>query len=362
MNSTIFLFIMLVPVFIPFIFIPYWTRKTESFGISIPEDAFYSTDIRNMRKKYAWINGILALLFTVIFYFVSSGHSEHFISIIFPILIFGYIAASFGVYLFFHKKMQDVKNNHKDWIGKSQLIVVDTKFRNQKLTHSNLWMFIPFSLSIFTLAIVLYHYQDIPERFPMQYDFNGEVTRWADKSYRSVLLIPIIQIYMTMLFLFINTIISKAKQQVSAENPEESLRQNIIFRKRWSLFTIIMGTGLVLMLTLQPLSFIYPISHQVLLIAPLVFVIGVCAASIILSITTGQGGSRIGKAAGGKLIDRDDDRFWKLGMFYFNKNDPAIFLEKRFGIGWTNNWAHPISWVITIGIILIIVGLQWFLG
>ena len=109
------------------------------------------------------------------------------------------------------------------------------------------------------------------------------------------------QIYLTLLFLFINTVISKAKQQVSAANPEESMRQNIIFRKRWSLFTIIMGTGLIAMFMLPQLSIIYPINHQLLLFVPLVFTIGICIGSIILSITTGQGGSRVlARKASGK--------------------------------------------------------------
>lgn len=41
----------------------------------------------------------------------------------------------------------------------------------------------------------------------------------------------------------------------------------------------------------------------------------------------------MGKGKGGNIIDRDDDQYWKLGMFYFNKNDSTLFLEKRFGVG-----------------------------
>lgn len=26
---------------------------------------------------------------------------------------------------------------------------------------------------------------------------------------------------------------------------------------------------------------------------------------------------------------RDDDRYWKLGIFYFNKSDPSLFVEKK---------------------------------
>jgi uncharacterized membrane protein len=359
------LVVMLIPVFIPTIFIPFWTRKTESIGVSIPEEAFHRSDMKIMRKKYAWITGLLALITTVVFWITAGGHDENFIGILFTSLIFVYIAASFIVYLIFHRQMKELKNKNEDWAQKPQVVMVDTQFRSQKLAYSNYWFALPFLLSILTMVITLANYQQIPAKFPMQYSFSGEVTNWAHKSYRTVLLMPIMQIYLTLLFLFINIVISKAKQQISAANPEESMRQNIIFRKRWSLFNIIMGTGLIAMFMLPQLSFIYPINHQLLLFIPLVYTIGICVATIILSITTGQGGSRVArKTAGenGKVIDREDDSHWKLGMFYFNKNDPSIFLEKRFGIGWTNNWAHPLSWIIILVILLLAFGLPKLLG
>src|SRR5699024_8942145 len=73
---------------------------------------------------------------------------------------------------------------------------------------------------------------------------------------------------------------------------------------------------------------------------------------LILTFTTGQGGSRvkIHRKESLEQMDRDQDKYWKLGQLYVNKNDPSIFVEKRFGVGWTNNWAHPISWLLLLGI------------
>lgn len=69
-----------------------------------------------------------------------------------------------------------------------------------------------------------------------------------------------------------------------------------------------------------------------LIIAFTIFLLG---WAIILSFTVGQGGSRLkGKniktgQTSKNVMNRDDDKYWKLGIFYFNKNDPAIFLEKK---------------------------------
>ena len=45
----------------------------------------------------------------------------------------------------------------------------------------------------------------------------------------------------------------------------------------------------------------------------------------------------------------DDDERWKLGVFYFNPEDPSLFLPERFGVGWTMNWARPAVWAIMVG-------------
>ncbi len=52
-------------------------------------------------------------------------------------------------------------------------------------------------------------------------------------------------------------------------------------------------------------------------------------------------------------FNRRNDEFWKWGIMYNNPGDPAIWVEKRIGIGWTLNFAHKESLVI-VGIIFAI--------
>ena len=46
---------------------------------------------------------------------------------------------------------------------------------------------------------------------------------------------------------------------------------------------------------------------------------------------------------------------WK-GIFYSNPDDPALFVPKRFGIGYTLNFGNPWSWVV-LALILAMVAL-----
>lgn len=43
----------------------------------------------------------------------------------------------------------------------------------------------------------------------------------------------------------------------------------------------------------------------------------------------------------GEPLNRDDDQYWYGGVFYYNPDDPAVFIPKRFGLGWTVNFGHP---------------------
>ncbi|MBY6204160.1 DUF5808 domain-containing protein [Halomonas denitrificans] len=57
--------------------------------------------------------------------------------------------------------------------------------------------------------------------------------------------------------------------------------------------------------------------------------------------------------------DRSPDAAWKLGLIYYNPDDPALWLEKRFGVGYTLNFGRPAAWWI-IGAILAATGaLVW---
>jgi uncharacterized membrane protein len=73
---------------------------------------------------------------------------------------------------------------------------------------------------------------------------------------------------------------------------------------------------------------------------------------ILVLARLGQGGSRLASAqksstaSGPPVGDRIADCYWKLGVFYFNPDDSAIFVEKRFGLGYSMNFARPTTWGI----------------
>ena len=52
-------------------------------------------------------------------------------------------------------------------------------------------------------------------------------------------------------------------------------------------------------------------------------------------------------------VFRDDDRYWYADIFYNNPDDPAVFVPKRFGLGWTVNFGNPRGKLFLIGTLLL---------
>ena len=350
--TNLLMILLLVPIYLATIFIPYWTRRTESFGVTIPEGVYFNEPLKKLRKDYVTATSLLSILLTIIFFLISQGQTEETVTNLFVIATFAYLFISFFVYLFFHRKMKQMKQTSNWKVDETQEIIISTSFRKEKLIYSNLWFSISFAITAVVVLYTLKNYHLFPEQIPLQYNFSGEVTNWAEKSYRSVLALPATQLYMIVIFLFVNTMIQRAKQQID-EASAESIKRNVIFRRRWSMFLIITGNSTVALLAFIQLTMLHPIDQKVMMLVPLIYTFGILGYAIYLSFKTGQGGSRISKVKGkdGETINRDDDRYWKLGIFYFNPEDPTLFLEKRFGVGWTINFARPLAWMIMIVII-----------
>jgi uncharacterized membrane protein len=56
------------------------------------------------------------------------------------------------------------------------------------------------------------------------------------------------------------------------------------------------------------------------------------------------------------LMNRDfDPQHWKLLIFYYNADEPRLFVPKRTGLPFTLNFAKPMAWAITFLIVAIVI-------
>ncbi|WP_219905001.1 DUF5808 domain-containing protein [Arcticibacter pallidicorallinus] len=43
---------------------------------------------------------------------------------------------------------------------------------------------------------------------------------------------------------------------------------------------------------------------------------------------------------------KGNSKHWKWGLIYYNPDDPSLYIEKRFGLGQTFNFAHRTAWYL----------------
>ena len=69
----------------------------------------------------------------------------------------------------------------------------------------------------------------------------------------------------------------------------------------------------------------------------------------------GQGGHRAVAPAARREVhgDATPDHAWKVGgLYYVNPHDPAMWVENRFGLGYTLNFGNWRAWLLIIGMML----------
>jgi uncharacterized membrane protein len=89
--------------------------------------------------------------------------------------------------------------------------------------------------------------------------------------------------------------------------------------------------------------------------APLVVVLPILAAVIVAVVVLARNNRERdeGEEDTG-LTHREDDKYWRGGLFYINREDHALMVPRRFGLGWTLNFGNPRAAMLLAGVVALI--------
>ncbi|KAB3534489.1 DUF1648 domain-containing protein [Alkaliphilus pronyensis] len=361
-----FLFVFLLNIFtvyIPFLligyFMPNFIRKTLLFGVAIPEEASNSQEAKQLTKEYKrnYLLTTIIIAFAANILALINNNTDYSMWGILPLII-----SMMLNYVYIHKKAKELKRE-KGWTAnKKQVVIVDTSHAINRHLLSLHWFWIPISVLILTLLFTMIQYPHLPDKIPTHFDLYGNPTTIKETSFTTVFLLPLTQAFMTAMFFFISKMIQRAKPSINPATPKTSAIQNKLAKRYWIIYMIVVLIVLNVQfayLQLNALTVIKPSMTAYILIQGITVIIAIFGA-IFVAFKTGQSGSRIKvketEEANNNTIDRDDDRFWKLGVIYYNPHDPSLFIEKRFGIGWTINYGRPMAIIITFALLVVIIG------
>jgi uncharacterized membrane protein len=200
-----------------------------------------------------------------------------------------------------------------------------------------IWEVLPLAIIVATVAYLVPHYADAPAIIPTHFDLAGNPSQFAPKTIGSYFMLVWVQLFIEILLTGATVLIVGAK---AVPGPADER-----FRKTW-----IRGLYALKVLILALLGVIgvvvadaaagarKPATGPIALV--FAFLAIVLFGTMALALRTGQGGARLG-APNETATDRTSDQHWTLGVIYINRDDPAILVEQRFGVGWTLNLGNP---------------------
>ena len=344
---------------------PWFMKKNECFAVTIPESAQADVRFLAFRKRYAAAVLAVTLICTVALGVVSnvvlgkmsSATDAASLNAILAVAIVAAatipLIASFALMLHYRKRVKAIKRE-EGWKAERDETVALIGFEEAPAPPSLAWNVVYVPIVLITLALGLALYPSTPDLVPTHIDFAGNVNQWTPKAPALIAFPLLVEVFMAACFIFSHWMTIRSKKDVDPARPAISAyaygafarTECILLLVGGSMLTAVLGIVMILMMT-EFLSML--VTMVLIIVATLVFV----GAMIAFSVVYGQSGSRLVKRLeeNGDIIADNDER-WKAGIFYWNKDDASLILPKRFGVGWTMNWARPAAWVIVGGITL----------
>lgn len=367
MFFSFFSFIVLLIVYLSGLFIQEMSNKSIFFGVRVPVGYEKMDELLKFKRQYKrnfsitflGITAVLALIMQVVYYevyiFLSVGAA-----------LIGVAALNINYYII-HKKVKQVKRSEGWKFENNKVVVVDTNYRkkdsdNKKVVVSAWWFLLPVAMILTNVIMILANYQDLPNKIPTHFNAAGQATSWTDKGYLPALTVVIIEIALTLLMYGVYKFVEKAKQSLNGGEINNVRRSSRRRRYLISAFLVIITilvnanffiTSLYMLEIMKPNAAVFNITIIAMLLLPLILVI-----AEVINAKREEGEPSLETTEDGKLIiNRDDDDYYWMGTWYYNKNDPALFVEKRVGFGMDFNYARPVAKIIMSIVALLIVGI-----
>jgi len=341
-EILMFLIIMII-TYIPLVFVQKFSQRTVFYGVRIPIGFEKKEDLIKEDKNYKRNLNICFLITVLLSILIMIKVSEDYWTLILVSSVFLFIFENSVCFYKDNKRVKIIKKreNWEDLLTDENIVVVDIKAKSRNYEKLSKWYFAP-PILLFLLVLFM-----------------------ALRNWKEVEIMGLISFLFTIIVLFFSFLsISKSKQNLNGGNVKDIRVQNMKFRRVMSIFIIMITYAIAILFTVTNLGNMNLISTKnefIITTTMIIFIIILGLALSIYSYKVGQSGKNISieKDEQDKdtlIVNREDDDNYIFGMIYYNPNDPAFFVEKRAGVGWTVNVARPMGKVAMVLTALLIIG------
>jgi uncharacterized membrane protein len=205
---------------------------------------------------------------------------------------------------------------------------------------------LPFILLTAAAVVLATGWPDLPARIPVHWGLDAQADRWTERTLVSVFAPMAAAGLMCGLMLAVSVGLLRGRRVQATGSA--ALREA---RFRHLTMLVLFAAEMMIALGASQAALVVVVQPALLTRGFTLLVVAGLATTIVLVVLLfrlGQGGASgqpdsEGAAPAG---DRTPDSAWKWGLFYVNAQDPALLVEKRFGVGYTFNFGHPIAWLL----------------
>ena len=332
------------------VFVQTFSKKGYTLGVSVPKDVKETETMKQILKDYKFMTLTMTIFLSLCQYFLTYITKSVGLLTLFFFISLGLLSLPLIIY---NKNLKTMTSglNH----DKKKIVLLDNNDAKKDL-RKTMWIGYGISLLIIiiTSLILFINYDKIANQLIMKVDFDGTITRTAEKSYKNLFYPSILSFGMLIMFYFINLIIIKVRPRIAIDNPELSLKNNLRAKKAWTYYLILNAIVMTLLFEIGVNYLALKNTSLPLYILTGLTILLSIGGVIFLGIKVGTDGSRLSNMEGYSF--EEDDKYWLLGsQFYNNPEDPALFVAKRVGVGYTINIGRTAGKVIMILTALIII-------
>ncbi|TFB94418.1 MULTISPECIES: DUF1648 domain-containing protein [unclassified Cryobacterium] len=330
--------------------LPSVTSPTVPFGVRVPaEHAGELTVTRQARiyRRRVLIGG-LVVAGVGVGIFALTGQP-----VLLPLSVLALVGLWYGCFYLANQEIRAAKAAGRWFEGRHQGIAVDIGLRTEPLRFPWLWLAPAIIITVGTGVAGVLLYPSMPDVLAVHYGAKGLPDRVTVKSVGTAFSLVFMQIGLTALFAAMAAAIVRSRPDIDPARPVGSAD----WYRRYKALSAKAVLGLVAMIDVAMLgSSVLMWTGTVTPWAPLVIAFPILAAVVVLVLVLARNNRDRGDVAEPEtgLTHRDDDRFWRGGLFYINREDRALLVPRRFGLGWTVNLGNPRTAMLLAGLLALI--------
>ncbi|MFB9619192.1 DUF1648 domain-containing protein [Brooklawnia cerclae] len=218
------------------------------------------------------------------------------------------------------------------------------------------------ALAVAGAVILVLWFDVLPDPFPTHWNAAGQPDAWSTRTWWTVLATPLTALAIAAMIAGLASWTSRRHDPVlpdGARGPSRrSTRETSVAIQVGIGCLSVLSTAMLIFFALAPLL---AVSQDAIAAAAWAAMAALVVTMLCLVGVTAQAQGRARRAAQSARIGRpepdspDDDSLWKLGLVYYNTNDPSVLVPKRSGIGYEPNAGHPLGMAIYLFALVAIV-------